>query len=105
MPTRLGTPLKSTEPRLITWLNTLPYITHPTMPPKQPRKADLRACLICSVIRPISEFVEEGCPNCEDILEVGSISLLLLFGLVKLMVRCVDNRKEWLSARVLISMG
>lgn len=76
------------------------------MPPKQPRKADLRACLICSVIRPISEFVEEGCPNCEDILEVGSIALLLLpFRRVKLMVRCVVNRKEWQSVRVSISMG
>jgi RNA polymerase subunit RPABC4/transcription elongation factor Spt4 len=39
------------------------------MPPKT-RKADLRACLICSVIRPLAEFVDEGCPNCEDILEV-----------------------------------
>jgi transcription elongation factor SPT4 len=40
------------------------------MPPKT-RKADLRACLICSVIRPLAEFVDEGCPNCEDILEVS----------------------------------
>jgi transcription elongation factor SPT4 len=46
------------------------------MPPKT-RKADLRACLICSVIRPLSEFVDEGCPNCEDILEVRHPTLLL----------------------------
>jgi transcription elongation factor SPT4 len=46
------------------------------MPPKT-RKADLRACLICSVIRPLSEFVDEGCPNCEDILEVRHPPLLL----------------------------
>jgi len=51
------------------------------MPPKT-RKADLRACLICSVIRPLSEFVDEGCPNCEDILEVRLILLPIWMELI-----------------------
>jgi transcription elongation factor SPT4 len=34
------------------------------------RKADLRACLICSVLQTANDFLTAGCPNCEDILEV-----------------------------------
>jgi transcription elongation factor SPT4 len=41
------------------------------MPPKGGnKKADLRACLICSYLQSSSDFLNSGCPNCEDILNV-----------------------------------
>jgi transcription elongation factor SPT4 len=29
-----------------------------------------RACLVCSVVLPQSKFIQNGCPNCEDFLEM-----------------------------------
>ena len=29
---------------------------------------DLRACLLCSILLPIKDFVDNGCPNCQDLL-------------------------------------
>ncbi|KAK1921953.1 transcription initiation protein spt4 [Papiliotrema laurentii] len=41
------------------------------MPPKGGnKKADLRACLICSYLQSSSDFLNSGCPNCEDILNM-----------------------------------
>lgn len=50
--------------------NSSPLTCSAVMPPK---KVDLRACLICSVIQPFSDFVAVGCPNCEEILEVSRL--------------------------------
>lgn len=30
----------------------------------------LRACMICSIVQPQAKFNREGCPNCEDFLEL-----------------------------------
>lgn len=30
----------------------------------------LRACLVCSFVQPSARFVKNGCPNCEDFLEM-----------------------------------
>ncbi|ORX40645.1 transcription initiation protein spt4 [Kockovaella imperatae] len=39
------------------------------MPPKGKRN-DLRACLVCSILQTANGFLTQGCPNCEDILEM-----------------------------------
>jgi RNA polymerase subunit RPABC4/transcription elongation factor Spt4 len=38
----------------------------PTMS-RRPQK-DLRACLLCSIVLPLKEFVDTGCPNCQDLM-------------------------------------
>ncbi|RSH81192.1 transcription elongation factor spt4 [Apiotrichum porosum] len=41
------------------------------MPPKVgARQPQLRACLVCSILQPLKDFVETGCPNCEDVVEM-----------------------------------
>ena len=30
----------------------------------------LRACMVCSIIQPGSKFSSQGCPNCEEFLEL-----------------------------------
>ncbi|KAK3671715.1 transcription elongation factor spt4 [Recurvomyces mirabilis] len=30
----------------------------------------LRACMVCSIVQPQSKFSREGCPNCEEFLEL-----------------------------------
>jgi transcription elongation factor SPT4 len=30
----------------------------------------LRACMVCSIVLPSSKFNREGCPNCEEFLEL-----------------------------------
>ncbi|KAI6882402.1 hypothetical protein KC318_g13571 [Hortaea werneckii] len=30
----------------------------------------LRACMICSIVQPQAKFSREGCPNCEEFLEL-----------------------------------
>ena len=31
----------------------------------------LRACLVCAYIQPSSKFSQQGCPNCEDFLQLS----------------------------------
>lgn len=38
--------------------------------PPQARSKTLRACLLCSIIQLPNEFKRNGCPNCEEILQV-----------------------------------
>jgi transcription elongation factor SPT4 len=38
------------------------------IPPGQQR--NMRACMVCSVVRTQQQFLSQGCPNCEDILEL-----------------------------------
>jgi transcription elongation factor SPT4 len=38
------------------------------VPPNQQR--NLRACMVCSIVRTYAQFMNGGCPNCEDILEL-----------------------------------
>jgi hypothetical protein len=38
--------------------------------PPQPRAKALRACLLCSLIQTPADFRRNGCPNCDEILQV-----------------------------------
>ncbi|KIV98650.1 uncharacterized protein PV09_09565 [Verruconis gallopava] len=31
----------------------------------------LRACMVCSIIRPQADFLKDGCPNCEEALQMA----------------------------------
>ena len=42
--------------------------------PSQPRAKQLRACLLCSIIQTPADFRKYGCPNCEEIMQVNTIS-------------------------------
>jgi len=42
------------------------------VPPGQHRS--LRACMVCSIVQPSSRFMNQGCPNCEDFLELAGHS-------------------------------
>ena len=39
------------------------------IPPNQQRH--MRACMICSIVRTQQQFTTQGCPNCEEILELA----------------------------------
>lgn len=39
------------------------------VPPSQHR--NLRACMVCSIVQPASKFRSQGCPNCEEFLELA----------------------------------
>ncbi|GAB7352893.1 hypothetical protein MBLNU459_g3487t1 [Dothideomycetes sp. NU459] len=32
----------------------------------------LRACMVCSIVMPATKFRREGCPNCEEFLELAN---------------------------------
>lgn len=50
----------------------LPQNHFDIMPPRGGlKKTDLRACLICSILQSLADFVDTGCPNCEDVVEVS----------------------------------
>jgi len=34
---------------------------------RRPQK-DLRACLLCSIVLPLKDFLDTGCPNCQDLM-------------------------------------
>ncbi|KAF3041494.1 hypothetical protein E8E12_001505 [Didymella heteroderae] len=42
------------------------------VPPNQQR--NLRACMVCSIVRTYTQFMNGGCPNCEEILELAGNS-------------------------------
>ncbi|KAG9195438.1 hypothetical protein G6011_00559 [Alternaria panax] len=39
------------------------------IPPAQQR--NMRACMVCSIVRTQNQFLTQGCPNCEEILELA----------------------------------
>jgi len=46
--------------------------TAPPAPiPNQAKSKNLRACLLCSIIQTPIDFRRNGCPNCEDIMQVN----------------------------------
>jgi transcription elongation factor SPT4 len=60
----------------------------------------LRACMVCSVIRPHAEFQKEGCPNCEEALQmagssdiVGECTSSNFNGIIALM----DTKNSWVA--------
>ncbi len=58
----------------------LPYTEEPdnmiqggaSIPTNQQR--NMRACMVCSIVRTQQQFMTSGCPNCEDILELAGNS-------------------------------
>lgn len=40
------------------------------IPPNQQR--NMRACMVCSIVRTQHQFATQGCPNCEDFLELAN---------------------------------
>lgn len=40
------------------------------VPPSQHRT--MRACMVCSIVMPATKFRREGCPNCEEFLELAN---------------------------------
>lgn len=38
--------------------------------PGQAKSKNLRACLLCSIIQTPIDFRRNGCPNCEEIMQV-----------------------------------
>lgn len=40
------------------------------MPPKGARQPQLRACLVCSILQSQKDFIDWGCPNCEEVMDM-----------------------------------
>jgi len=38
--------------------------------PPQPKARQLRACLLCSIIQTPGDFRKQGCPNCEELMQM-----------------------------------
>ncbi|KAI9633987.1 transcription initiation protein spt4 [Dioszegia hungarica] len=65
-----------------------------------PRKNDLRACLICSILQDISEFNDDGCPNCEDVVEMkGSLERVIECTSVMWdgMICVIEPQESWVA--------
>ncbi|KAF9701328.1 hypothetical protein EKO04_000149 [Ascochyta lentis] len=68
------------------------------VPPNQQR--NLRACMVCSIVRTQAQFMSGGCPNCEDILElignpenVTDCTSAVFEGLITV----ADTSKSWVA--------
>ncbi|TFK25065.1 transcription initiation protein spt4 [Coprinopsis marcescibilis] len=68
--------------------------------PPQPRSNKLRACLLCSIVQLPSDFKRNGCPNCDDILQlkgnvdrVNSCTTALFEGVIAV----VDPDNSWVA--------
>ena len=68
------------------------------VPPNQQR--NLRACMVCSVVRTQSQFLSGGCPNCEEFLElagnidhVSDCTSSVFDGLITV----ADTSKSWVA--------
>ncbi|KAL6708274.1 transcription elongation factor spt4 [Coniothyrium glycines] len=76
--------------------NTIPGGAY--VPPNQQR--NLRACMVCSIVRTQHQFQTSGCPNCEDVLElignpdqVNDCTSQVFEGLITL----ADPKKSWVA--------
>jgi transcription elongation factor SPT4 len=68
------------------------------VPPNQQR--NLRACMVCSIVRTYTQFMNGGCPNCEDIIEltgssenVNDCTSQVFDGLISV----ADTTKSWVA--------
>ena len=68
------------------------------VPPNQQR--NLRACMVCSIVRTYTQFMNGGCPNCEEILElagntenVNDCTSQVFEGLITV----ADTSKSWVA--------
>ncbi|KAL6154172.1 transcription elongation factor spt4 [Exserohilum turcicum] len=68
------------------------------IPPNQQR--NMRACMVCSIVRTQQQFMTQGCPNCEDILEltgnpeqINDCTSQVFEGLITV----ADTSKSWVA--------
>ncbi|KAJ4369642.1 transcription elongation factor spt4 [Neocucurbitaria cava] len=68
------------------------------IPPNQQR--NMRACMVCSIVRTQQQFMTHGCPNCEEILEltgnseaVSDCTSQVFDGLISV----ADTNKSWVA--------
>lgn len=68
------------------------------VPPNQQR--NLRACMVCSIVRTYTQFMNGGCPNCEEFLEltgnsenVNDCTSQVFEGLITV----ADTSKSWVA--------
>lgn len=68
------------------------------IPPNQQR--NMRACMVCSIVRTQQQFMSSGCPNCEDILElagnpeqINDCTSQVFEGLISV----ADTKRSWVA--------
>lgn len=68
------------------------------IPPSQQRH--MRACMVCSIVRTHQQFLQQGCPNCEDILElignpeqINDCTSQVFEGLITV----ADTKRSWVA--------
>jgi len=68
------------------------------IPPGQQR--NMRACMVCSIVRTHQQFLQQGCPNCEDILElinnpeqINDCTSQVFEGLITV----ADTKRSWVA--------
>lgn len=72
--------------------------TMASIPPNQQR--NMRACMVCSIVRTQQQFLNNGCPNCEDFLElvgnseqINDCTSQVFDGLISV----TDTRRSWVA--------
>ncbi|KAF8876247.1 Spt4/RpoE2 zinc finger-domain-containing protein [Infundibulicybe gibba] len=68
--------------------------------PAQAKSKHLRACLLCSIIQLPVEFRKNGCPNCEEIMQmkgspdrIGACTTTYFDGIIAV----IDPENSWVS--------
>jgi transcription elongation factor SPT4 len=68
------------------------------IPPNQQR--NMRACMVCSIVRTQQQFLTQGCPNCEEFLEltgnpeqINDCTSQVFEGLITV----ADTSKSWVA--------
>ncbi|EDR04884.1 transcription elongation factor SPT4 [Laccaria bicolor S238N-H82] len=68
--------------------------------PAQARSKQLRACLLCSIIQLPVDFRKNGCPNCEDVVQmkhnpdrISSCTTTYFDGVISV----IDPDKSWVA--------
>ncbi|EMD87386.1 hypothetical protein COCC4DRAFT_192467 [Bipolaris maydis ATCC 48331] len=68
------------------------------IPPNQQR--NMRACMVCSIVRTQQQFLSQGCPNCEEFLEltgnpeqINDCTSQVFEGLITV----ADTTKSWVA--------
>lgn len=64
------------------------------------QQRNMRACMVCSIVRTQQQFMQQGCPNCEDILElignpeqINDCTSQVFDGLIAV----ADTKRSWVA--------
>lgn len=60
--------------------------------PPQARAKQLRACLLCSIIQTPVDFRRNGCPNCEELMQVRVYTFCIISTQKYLLIPRLDER-------------